>query len=71
MLANIFMDLLCIVGIVFLGSIFVIVVMNTINEIRISRSKNRVLKQIEDATFNVFKEQLDKDIEKLNKDKDK
>lgn len=71
MLANIFKDLLCIVGIVFLGSIFVVIVMNTINEIRISKSKNRVLKQIEDATFNTFKEQLDKDFGKMIKDREK
>lgn len=71
MLANIFMDLLCIVGIVFLGSLFVVIVMNTINEIKINRAKNKSFKVFENIAVDMFKKQLEEQFEIENKDRDK
>lgn len=71
MLANIFMDLLCIVGIVFLGSLFVVIVMNTINEIKINRAKNKSFKVLENVAVDMFKKQLEEQFEIENKDRGK
>ena len=71
MLAKIFMDLLCIVGIVFLGGIFISILMNTMNEIKLNNAKRKAFKDMEKISIDTFKKHLEEEFKDIVKDKEK
>lgn len=64
MLADIFMSLLYIVGIVVLGAILIGIIINVINEIKYDRIKDNVINEFTNAIIKSFQEKLDKEKDK-------